>query len=219
MSPSLAVLWLLSAVLGEAFSLECLHCNGTGGTSCTPSLKICPIGQDQCVTTYSEGNLTLIFIAKPSQFVQKSCGVQADCDRSFSMTTNNTEQTSRTKCCTTKGCTTQVSLIPKSLSKNGVMCESCFERGEKCNSIGQIECTGLETSCIQYTANIIHATNNYMVTAKGCATPTMCTMGTKSIFPGANVTVTHWVCSQAPSFLPSILFPVMSGLLWLKLLS
>ncbi|XP_075462558.1 phospholipase A2 inhibitor and Ly6/PLAUR domain-containing protein-like [Ascaphus truei] len=213
MISSVMLLWFLSAMLGEGFSLDCFHCNITGVNQCPGTSKTCSSGQDSCISTYTEST-----VASVKKVFIKSCGVTKDCEQTFSMTAPTTQQMSVTACCKTNQCIPVIPTLPsKNTTSNGVSCPACYEQTENCKAKTNTDCTGAENKCISYTATVKTGTTNVTYSVKGCATERMCTLGEQAILPGAPVTVKMFQCSHAPSLLPSMLFPAVSGLLFLKL--
>ncbi|KAM4702631.1 phospholipase A2 inhibitor and Ly6/PLAUR domain-containing protein-like [Rhinophrynus dorsalis] len=223
MSNSAAVLLLLSAVLGEAFSLECFTCNVTSHESlsqCTSS-KTCTPEQDRCITITTETNFGVISPASKINYFSKSCGMKSDCDKTFTITAKDVIQTSIISCCDRDKCKpNDVTFPKKNQEKNGVTCPSCNEKNaETCKTTVSMECTGDEKQCASYTFNMKNGTTDSVYTWKGCAKETACNIGNAALLPGAPVTVKTYACSRAPSLLQNMLFPVAYGLVILKLLS
>ncbi|XP_053307777.1 phospholipase A2 inhibitor and Ly6/PLAUR domain-containing protein-like [Spea bombifrons] len=215
MSCCVAFLWLLAALLGEAFSLECIHCTSTTGNSCTGAKKACPTGEDHCISIYTESSLQS---GKLKQFV-RSCAVDKHCNQTSRMTFNYTSHYRSSKCCNRSECTPDAINLYEKREKNSVTCPYCDEKSEECKKTMPIQCLGEENKCITYSYVKMEANNNNVThTMRGCATEDMCEAKKEALLLGEKLIPKSVVCSRG-SIISNLLFPGVSGLLFLKLLS
>lgn len=215
MSSSVAVLCLLAAVLGEAVSLECVHCSSNTLNSCNGLKKVCSADMDQCIAMYTESNIQTV---KLMQF-NKSCGVIKDCNQTQHMTFNLTSFYRASKCCNTSNCNPDpVPSPPAKREANANSCPFCNEKAEKCKTAGKVTCLGDETRCINYTYAKMEGDKKVFHSLAGCANELMCTSKQDiNLHAELNTTTKVFECSGASSILSSLLLLTVSSLLFLKL--
>ncbi|XP_063292994.1 phospholipase A2 inhibitor and Ly6/PLAUR domain-containing protein-like [Pelobates fuscus] len=216
MGSSVAVLWLLAAVMGEALSLDCIECNSTTSNNCMGSKKTCQQDQDQCIATYTESNIQ----NEKFKLFSKECGYLKDCDKTSRMTFNQTFYFKSSKCCNTNECKQDPITFPDKREKLSLTCSYCNEKADKCKSSEQLQCMGDETKCLTYVYTKMENNKNVTHSMAGCANENMCASKKAVSHHGDQGAITmKFECNRASSILSNLLLPAVSGLLFLKLLS
>ncbi|MEE6481895.1 hypothetical protein FKM82_013053 [Ascaphus truei] len=104
---------------------------------------------------------------------------------------------SGTSCCSTDNCTPSIPTLPADNStKNGVTCPGCFiANSDDCSTTETMECTGDEKKCILQTHKI-SGSEPITVALRGCATESLCNIGSHSVSSGDIATEVNTKCSN-----------------------
>ncbi|KAG8543043.1 hypothetical protein GDO81_025536 [Engystomops pustulosus] len=172
MSSCLLVTCLLSAIAATGYSLSCIECTTLGDTICNGTSKLCPSGDDSCISSYI---VTYMGGMEISKMYIRQCGKRAMCSKSGSISLPNGRIKAGTTCCRTNDCAPSHPVLPgESTKKNGLSCKTCFSTNLKtCDSDLLTDCIGNETMCIyQVTTRTGDVSSTTAV--QGCATKDMC---------------------------------------------
>ncbi|XP_075697023.1 protein RoBo-1-like [Rhinoderma darwinii] len=151
-SLSTTFLIVFCALLGSAFSHQCIYCLSTNSTVCNETEVEC-IGE-RCMTgSQYYHNDDKVFYS-----IYKGCANESLCGAMGSMTRDfNVKIRIYASCCTGNKCNTDAFQLPAEDPKpNGVKCPSCYSKGttKECTSTRPMKCTGSEKQCINYRGTV-----------------------------------------------------------------
>ncbi|XP_051733840.1 prostate stem cell antigen-like [Ctenopharyngodon idella] len=180
--------FLLFILFTAGHSLSCYECMGLTGSCTRQTVKTCPSGFSQCMST-----TTVAQAGEVSNKVKtKDC---APVCQSGSLNFGTGKMT--ISCCNTDKCNFQDAPDPSNVP-NGNKCFSCD--GQSCTNI--LSCSGTEDRCIKATATY----GGQSVSVKGCASKSICD-ATASISSVESVSCCEGnLCNGAPSVSQSFLF-------------
>ncbi|XP_075046786.1 uncharacterized protein LOC142107321 isoform X2 [Mixophyes fleayi] len=207
----LGSLLVLSALVATGFSLACIQCFNSSGSSCTGPPVNCLTGQT-CVSAYTV--VTTGSSSNPQYSI--SCGATNQCNVAGSWTIAGSTVLTGTSCCNTDNCTSALPALPsQGTAQNGVTCRTCSSTTSAyCYTGDTLQCTGNETMCGLLTTQIT-GTITYSSALRGCTTPSYCnTLGTStSSFSGLNVILNTYCSSGAVGLYAGFFFSTFAFLL------
>ncbi|CAN2388070.1 u-PAR/Ly-6 domain [Pristimantis euphronides] len=168
------LLWVLSALVTHSDSLSCKVCTASDAQSCQASSVVCP--EDYvCASSYTLTNTHQTIFAM-------SCAPRHHCDSPGSISASNGRIRRSTTCCYTDNCTpVPPILLDDDFRPNGLRCQTCLSMYSNwCYSKRTIECTGEEDACLLHTSQY-YAPIRRSVAVRGCATKSICSLGTQWI--------------------------------------
>ncbi|MEE6481897.1 hypothetical protein FKM82_013054 [Ascaphus truei] len=208
----LQVLCVLSAFVGTGNSLSCIVCEDADDIFCTSLYKTCP-ADNVCMFSYIENTAGGI----ENTVLTRTCESQSQCGMSGSLTFSAFKTKIGTSCCSTDYCTPPMPTLPADNNlKNGVTCPSCTSAdSDYCSTSETIECTGDEKKCLLQSTI---AGDIVKFAMRGCATESICNIGSQSVSSDGITTEVKNKCSNGSiGHHQGFLFPAV-GLLLLKLL-
>ncbi|XDV38243.1 hypothetical protein PO909_007691 [Leuciscus waleckii] len=179
--------FLLFILFTAGHSLSCYECMSLTGSCAEQTVKTCPSGYSQCMSSTAvaqAGDIT-------SKVKAKDCSV--DC-QSGSMNLGIVRTTS--SCCNTNQCNAQDAPDPSNIP-NGNKCFSCD--GQTCSNI--LSCSGTEDRCIKATGTF----GGQSIVVKGCASKSVCDATSVSSYEGISCCEGN-LCNGAQSVTQSFLF-------------
>ncbi|KAG9466254.1 hypothetical protein GDO78_016919 [Eleutherodactylus coqui] len=177
-APLPGLLWFLSALVTPGGSLTCKVCTSSNAQFCNVSSMVC--SEDHaCAASYT---LTNTYGAVYTM----SCAPKHHCDSPGSISASNGRIRRSTTCCYTDNCTPAPPILPDDdFRPNGLTCQSCLSTNSKwCYSKRTIECSGEENACLLHTSQY-YAPIRRSVAVRGCATESICSLGTQWVQFGA----------------------------------
>ncbi|KAG8433725.1 hypothetical protein GDO86_012180 [Hymenochirus boettgeri] len=111
-----------------------------------------------------------------------SCAPRSQCSGSGSVGIPNGRIKRGVSCCYTDNCTPPRPTLPGDSSQlNGIVCRTCTSADSLwCYTSDTIQCTGNEDKCLLQTTQI-SGTLNSKVAIRGCATKSICDLGSSSV--------------------------------------
>ncbi|KAH1179614.1 hypothetical protein KIL84_005664 [Mauremys mutica] len=156
-------LCVLAALLGTGGAISCYNCTSSEGYNCTTNQATCTSAVNSCIT-----------IARDEE--------QGDEDKEKTVYEKKCNSDDRL-CNQFYGLTAGAYLQPSSGVPNGLRCRSCFARGsDVCVPTEVLNCTGLQTRCIQFAATAGQGFESLRVAFMGCATRSLCDVGAVALF-------------------------------------
>ncbi|XP_077312655.1 phospholipase A2 inhibitor and Ly6/PLAUR domain-containing protein-like [Lithobates pipiens] len=212
MTSLLHILCVLSALVASGLSLNCMHCMSTT-TSCSSGVSL------PCASGYTCGYTAMR--AKGANLYLQSCVPQKQCDLKGSVSLPNGEKGKMaTSCCGTDDCTPTLPSLPvDSSASNGLTCRSCkVENSDWCYTSDTMKCTGGENMCLLQTVKIT-GSQSVAHAARGCATKSICDLGSQSYNIQGMSTDIRFTCTSGSTGLPKGFYlPALICLSLLKLL-
>ncbi|XP_075135274.1 phospholipase A2 inhibitor 25 kDa subunit-like [Leptodactylus fuscus] len=216
MSSLTAILSLLFALAARSAALSCIECTESTGSSCTGNSVTCPSGS-VCGSMYKE---TLIGKIKITVFERK-CMASEYCNFKGSMVAEKAHVKLATSCCNTDDCTPTIPPFPaKNSNPNGLVCKTCISADSLwCESSDTVQCTGDENMCVFKTKKET-GPNPVSTAIRGCATKSVCDLGSLSIKNAKSSTEIKFSCTGGGLTVhKAVLTPTIVCLLLLKFLS
>ncbi|KAM4652236.1 phospholipase A2 inhibitor NAI-like [Discoglossus pictus] len=211
----LEFLCILSALFATASSLQCTQCEGT--TSCTGSTKITCHAGSRCGYTYTK----VIEAGKPTETFIKSCILEKHCNITGTMSYPQSTLQMVTSCCSTDNCEAPSQTLPTiGTDKNGLVCRACITATSNwCYTPDTMQCTGDQNMCLLQTSKISGSTS-LKIAIRGCATKTICDIGSRTESEGGLTLATKIVCTNGSNGLHrGIFLPALFSVVLLKVLS
>ncbi|MEE6515494.1 hypothetical protein FKM82_024307 [Ascaphus truei] len=205
------------APLGKGHSLSCTWCLGFGVTSCTGPSKTCP-ADNVCMSSYTVttgGGMEIIRV------FARDCETKSHCNMSGSTSIPNSMTKMVTSCCTTDNCTPPMPTLPADNGvMNGLTCSTCFSaNSDYCYTSDTMQCTGSENMCLLQSTKITGSMAKTMA-SRGCATESICNIGThSSSYNGTNMEMIIKCSNGSIGLYQGFFFPAVVALLLMKLLS
>ncbi|KAM4651463.1 phospholipase A2 inhibitor gamma subunit B-like [Discoglossus pictus] len=174
MGPLLAITFVLSAFTATGYSLSCIQCMTTDGSSCIGASIGCSSTENVCVSSITR---TTVGVEEPLTVFSRTCGKSEWCGKVTSISHPGGYIKNNHTCCYMDDCTPPIPTIPtESTKKNGKICRGCFSAtSDSCADIA-MECTGNEIQCIKVitTTSGIFSTKSIL---SGCASNATCEIG------------------------------------------
>ncbi|KAM4016349.1 phospholipase A2 inhibitor and Ly6/PLAUR domain-containing protein-like [Anomaloglossus baeobatrachus] len=173
--PLPGLLWVLSALVTPGDFLSCKVCTSSSAEYCKgSSVVVCPEGH-VCASSYTMTNTH-------GAIFDMSCAPKHHCDSPGSMSASNGRIQRSTTCCYTDNCTPPHPMLPDdNFQPNGLSCPTCLSVYSKwCYSKQTIACTGEEDACLLQTSEY-YAPIRRSLAIRGCATKSICSLGTQWI--------------------------------------
>ncbi|MEE6481900.1 hypothetical protein FKM82_013057 [Ascaphus truei] len=150
----------------------------------------------------------------------RNCESQTKCGINGSITLPTYKSQISSSCCTTDNCTSPIPTLPANNNiKNGVTCRTCISaNSDYCYTSDTIECTGDEKMCLLQSTKISGSISS-KVALRGCATESICNVGSQSASSGGINTEVITKCSNGNIGLHQGFFFPAVALLLMKLLS
>ncbi|XP_069802882.1 phospholipase A2 inhibitor 25 kDa subunit-like [Dendropsophus ebraccatus] len=215
MTSMTGILSLLSALIATSFALSCTQCMSTISPLCSGPSKTCSSGY-QCGSTYTESTTA---VGGNIVGIVRTCLPSFHCNINGSTTLKQEQVRIATSCCSTDNCTPNIPAFPTIGTKsNGVVCRSCVSTHSTwCYTKETIHCTGDETMCLLQTTKI-KGSVKLSAAVRGCATPSICNLGEKSLTVAGTTTEVKMKCTSGGiSVHQVVLTPAITCLLLLKL--
>ncbi|CAM5176276.1 unnamed protein product, partial [Eretmochelys imbricata] len=146
-------LCMLAALLGPGGAISCYNCTSSEGYNCTTDQATCPGTVNSCITiacVEEHGDED-----KEKTVYEKKCNSDDRlCNQFYGLTAGAYRLRWNSTCCRADRCNLpEITLQPSSGVPNGLQCPSCFARGsDVCVPSEVLNCTGLQTQCIQFAA-------------------------------------------------------------------
>ncbi|XP_024078568.2 phospholipase A2 inhibitor and Ly6/PLAUR domain-containing protein-like, partial [Terrapene carolina triunguis] len=165
-----------------------------------------------------------------TQSIIMGCATSSQCkDTPFPMNfgMGKTRRSSFT-CCQGDACTpSPISVPPAKTEPNGRRCRGCYSLSSEHCREETINCTGVETHCVEIAGTLTSGGTARKTVMKGCATESVCTQieAGSVTFAGFSGDLTTAKCTAATSAASTalgpagLLPPTLTGLLLLTLLS
>ncbi|XP_072011133.1 phospholipase A2 inhibitor gamma subunit B-like [Engystomops pustulosus] len=172
--PLPGMFWILSALVTSGDALSCKVCTSANTNSCNASSVVCP--EDYaCASSYTLTNTH-------GGIFSRSCAPRHHCDTPGSISASNGRLRRSTTCCYTDHCTPPPPTLPDAdFQPNGLSCQTCLSLYSRwCSSKLTIDCTGEEDACLLQTSDY-YAPVRRSVAVRGCATKSICSLGTQWI--------------------------------------
>uniref|UniRef100_A0A8C5QT23 Phospholipase A2 inhibitor and Ly6/PLAUR domain-containing protein-like n=1 Tax=Leptobrachium leishanense TaxID=445787 RepID=A0A8C5QT23_9ANUR len=214
MNSQLGIACVLLAAVTTVRSLSCVICSSFSLTCDSISRVDCPSG-NLCGSQYTRGRLFEV----NTQVFARGCVPADKCSINGSLTYKEGFTKTATTCCNASGCTPDNPTLPEnSTVLNGVVCRSCASPSStSCYTSDTIKCTGNENMCLLQTTEL---KANVASSVRGCATKTMCDLGTQSSTDSGLTLTSKFICTNGSVDLRSSLFlPLILCSALLKLLS
>ncbi|KAM4016498.1 uncharacterized protein ACNLHF_002795 [Anomaloglossus baeobatrachus] len=167
-----ALLCLISTLVGPVFSYKCYSCMSPNITTCNASVTECLGGRCCTVSQY------FLFGDKYFKSIFKGCANETLCGAKGAGMVNTMKYRFYAKCCHGDFCNNQTYEIPEEdPAPNGVKCPCSFCLGtlDECKSDKEINCTGSMNRCMEYRAkmrNVDNTVEDYSF--KGCINSDSC---------------------------------------------
>lgn len=212
--PLPGLLWVLSALVTPGDALSCQVCTSSSAESCDASSVTCP--EDfVCASSYSLTNTHGAIFAM-------LCAPRHHCDSPGSISASNGRIRRTTTCCYTDNCTPPHPVLPdRNFQPNGLTCQTCLSVYSKwCSSLRTIDCAGDEDACLLQTSEY-YAPIRKSVAVRGCATKSICSLGTQWIqFGTLKMKFTYsCVLSGAASLQSGFIAPITVAITLMKCFS
>ncbi|KAM4016047.1 phospholipase A2 inhibitor and Ly6/PLAUR domain-containing protein-like isoform 1-T1 [Anomaloglossus baeobatrachus] len=167
-----ALLCMVSALVGSVISSQCYFCESRNSTICNASKTEC-LG-DECMTVSQHVTLN----GSVCNAIYKGCANKTLCGPDGELVVGNTTYLFSGRCCTGDLCNTQEYESPtENKTLNGVKCLSClrFDTLEECKTDVVMNCTGSMTRCLDYRATMMNPDGTFLnYSAKGCINSAAC---------------------------------------------
>ncbi|EMP26448.1 hypothetical protein UY3_16464 [Chelonia mydas] len=140
-------------MLGGGGAISCYNCTSSEGYNCTTDQATCPGTVNSCITIAcieEQGEED-----KEKTVYEKKCNSDDRlCNQFYGLTAGAYRLRWNATCCRADRCNLpEITLQPSSGGPNGLQCPSCFARGsDVCVPREVLNCTGLQTQCIQFAA-------------------------------------------------------------------
>ncbi|XP_053547225.1 phospholipase A2 inhibitor and Ly6/PLAUR domain-containing protein [Bombina bombina] len=210
-------IFILSVFTNTGYSISCRQCLSMTDKSCLGSLDYCEPGQNACFSSYTVTNIGGIDI---SNIFERKCANRDLCNKFGSVSITHGQIKTVTSCCFTDDCTPpQKAFEADSTEKNGVICGVCSSVSSRtCTSEMEMECQGKETKCMAQTTVITEPVYSVQ-SVRGCATPSICTIGSQTTNVGNLKSKTEISCTDGSVGLYCNVFLLTLVLLFIKLFS
>ncbi|OCT73600.1 phospholipase A2 inhibitor and Ly6/PLAUR domain-containing protein [Xenopus laevis] len=189
----LSILSVFSALAATGDSLSCQTCISASKTPCQGKSLLCP-SDSACAATYT---LTTANGRTISEMYTLSCAPLRQCDKPASMSIPNGKIKRGISCCFEDNCTPPTPTLPPDNSRlNGQICRTCTSADSTwCYTDDTMRCTGEENMCLLQTT-VISGPVSSQVALRGCATKSMCDLGSNSVsYPGFSMDL-HFFCTS-----------------------
>ncbi|XP_073425944.1 phospholipase A2 inhibitor and Ly6/PLAUR domain-containing protein-like [Dendrobates tinctorius] len=213
MSSLIGILSLLSTLSATSYALSCTQCS-SASASCTGSSVTCRSGY-MCGSSYTE---TAVGATTQESFI-RSCIASSECSFSGSLSIQNGYIRMGISCCNSDNCDPVTPSLPsRSSNLNGQVCRTCISADSTwCYTSDTLNCTGDENMCLLETTKI-SGSESSSVAIRGCATKSICDLGSQSQTVGDISVEVKFICtSGGRSVHKLVLTPVILCLLLLKL--
>ncbi|XP_053307769.1 phospholipase A2 inhibitor and Ly6/PLAUR domain-containing protein-like [Spea bombifrons] len=202
-----------SALLAAGLALECEVCYSLNSNSCSGHYKTCDPSHNRCMETLRQTSIGDL----RSVVLEKSCGSVYNCTHPARLTTPGYSISITTICCDTDYCNNRtMKWETANTTLNGVRCPSCFAKdSETCDNRKTMNCTGMETGCIQFT---VSRPRGSTITLAGCASESIEMTQGQAAFWGNSIKVTGFrTFNGAESLRAALLPPALTFLVVVKL--
>ncbi|XP_040269288.1 phospholipase A2 inhibitor 25 kDa subunit-like isoform X2 [Bufo bufo] len=149
-------------------------CTTANAKFCNASSVVCP--EDHvCASSYTLTNTH-------GAIFSMLCAPRHQCDAPGSISASSGRLQRSTTCCDTDNCTPPPPTLPDyNFQPNGLTCQTCLSVSSKwCSSMHTIDCTGEEDACLLQTSQY-YAPIRRSAAVRGCATKSICSLGTQRI--------------------------------------
>ncbi|XP_068099194.1 phospholipase A2 inhibitor gamma subunit B-like isoform X2 [Hyperolius riggenbachi] len=184
---------------GQTNALTCRVCIAPLMDLCEGSTMDCPSGQ-VCALSVTEVSMVGAYI-KNSEFAM-SCAPKSMCNTPASASTPNSKIKFNTSCCDRDLCTPSLPGLPEdTFGGNGLTCPTCTSlKSDWCYSTQNMQCTGNERMCLLESTHV-YAPIERMVAVRGCATKSMCDLGTQTLTYGLLNETLRFQCTSGTTSL------------------
>ncbi|KAM4652612.1 phospholipase A2 inhibitor NAI-like [Discoglossus pictus] len=196
----LVFLVINSALLAAAYSLQCTQCVGI--TSCSGSSITCPAGS---LCGYTRTKVISAGITQES-FI-RSCILEKQCNINGTMSYPQSTLWMVTSCCSTDNCNAPSLPLPTiGTNKNGLVCRACVTAdSDWCYTSDTMQCTGNQNMCLLQSVKI-SGTTSIKAALRGCATKSICDLGSQTTSEGGVTTNVKYVCTSGSNGLNNGIF-------------
>ncbi|XP_075046788.1 phospholipase A2 inhibitor NAI-like [Mixophyes fleayi] len=172
----LGFLCILSALSATGYSLSCKVCTDMNFFSCDGPSEDCP-ADSACGSSIT---MRTEYVSAVNHEFTRSCVPKQQCDNSVSFMIPNGVMRKSTSCCFTDDCTPPLpAFLADGYQPNGVTCPTCMSATSTwCNSEDTMQCAGSENMCLLQTTRT-YAPVRQSLAVRGCATESMCSLGTQ----------------------------------------
>ncbi|XP_075046787.1 phospholipase A2 inhibitor NAI-like [Mixophyes fleayi] len=189
----LAFLCILSVLSATGYSLSCKVCMDMFSTFCDGPSMVCP-ADNACASSYT---VTTAYGSALSRVFSMSCAPRHQCNMLGSVGVPNGKIKMSITCCYKDDCTPPMPTLPADNSqKNGLTCPTCTSADSTwCYTGDTMQCAGSENMCLlQTTENI--APIKQSVAVRGCATESICSLGTQRVEFGKLKSILTFSCND-----------------------
>ncbi|XP_069737053.1 phospholipase A2 inhibitor 25 kDa subunit-like [Phaenicophaeus curvirostris] len=214
------------AFLDPGTSLQCEVCHSMG-KRCSGPMKTCSDGEDTCGIIQHE--ILIGGMAIPSFF--KTCMPSSVCQLDpITMNYGKVKARSLLACCKGSECQKMsISMPPENNVPNGYQCPACYSVDSFQCSDEIVNCTGLETQCIDLAGLMNSGGLSLKAAIKGCTTISECSIAknAKTNLGMMDIKLRQFQCKPASllhkvssGFAPpnALFFPLLSGFILEKVL-
>ncbi|XP_065275973.1 phospholipase A2 inhibitor and Ly6/PLAUR domain-containing protein-like [Emys orbicularis] len=176
-------LCVLAALLGTGGAISCYNCTSSEGYNCTTNQATCTSAVNSC-TTIARDEEQGDEDKEKTVYENKCNSDDRLCNQFYGLTAGAYRLRWNSTCCRADSCNVpEITLQPSSGVPNGLRCRSCFARGsDVCVPTEVLNCTGLQTRCIQFAATAGAGFEGLRVAFMGCATRSLCDVGAVALF-------------------------------------
>ncbi|XP_073457883.1 phospholipase A2 inhibitor NAI-like [Aquarana catesbeiana] len=215
MASLLRILGVVSALVASGYSLFCTRCASSSDSCSGPNIN-CSSGS-VCGAVYTESWSQDSIVSKSYML---SCTREDKCNTSGSFSPHNNVRVKLGRsCCRTDHCTPPLPSLPGNSSQsNGLTCRSCMSADSTwCYTSDTMKCTGDENMCFRQTTIVSEGPTENSSAIRGCATKSICDLGSQSVSSQRVKTVVEFICTNGSTGLQkSFYLPAMICILFFK---
>nr|AKA95428.1 sodefrin precursor-like factor [Notophthalmus viridescens] len=190
---------ILFAFISRGESLSCEQCMNLNGTTCSGNQSVCEGYATRCDNTYMEFTRD----GQTTSTTFKGCAVEQKCTNYFlSENLGDFQFRMQKSYCEKDNCNTRDLVVPpRNNTPNGVRCPKCYaENATSCQSYETMECTGLETKCMDFGGKIRKFDQILTIASMNCVNEEPCKRPILYCSVGLAVEIDHFRCSDGEKY-------------------